>query len=221
MKLVWGLRPKFSFLMSLVYLTVISGGFFVAGAIGNHSIELWYLLWNLFLAWVPVLLTLWLVNVIREKPWSSWQGLTLTFLWLSFLPNSFYLVSDLIHLQDYQRVDIVYDTIMFSSFSLTGLLLGYTSLYLVHKELIKRVMAKTAWIWAGIVLLLCSFAIYLGRDLHWNTWDVLVNPGGILFDVSDIIIHPSLHYLAFTTTLAFFVFLSSMYVVAWQLKRES
>lgn len=208
-----------SFLGAFIFFTLVSIGLFFAGAISNHSFELWYLIWNLFLAWLPLLFVLWLVVVLRKRPWSSWQGVTLTLLWLFFLPNSFYMVSDFIHLQDYQRVDIVYDAVMFSSFVITGLLLGYASLYLVHRELIKRLESRMAWSWIGGVLALCSFAIYLGRDLRWNTWDVLVNPAGILFDVSEPIIHPTAHYIAFTTTLTFFVFLGSLYVVTWQLAR--
>jgi uncharacterized membrane protein len=129
------------------------------------------------------------------------------------------MISDYMHLQDYQRVDIVFDTVMFSSFVMTGLLLGYTSLYLVHKELNRRIKERTAWLWVSGLLALCSFAIYLGRDLRWNTWDVLLNPAGILFDVSEAIVHPASHLLVFTTTATFFVFLLSLYASVWQLAR--
>jgi uncharacterized membrane protein len=205
------------FLLSLAYLTLVSCGFFAAGAISNRSLELWYFIWNLFLSWLPLLFALWLIGVLKRKPWSSWQGVTLSLLWLFFLPNSFYMVSDYIHLQDYQRVNIVYDTLMFSAFILTSLMLGYTSLYLVHRELMRRLKTFNAWLWVSGVLVLCSYAIYLGRDLRWNTWDVLVNPAGILFDVSETVLHPTDHYLALTTTVTFSVFLGSLYFVLWQL----
>jgi uncharacterized membrane protein len=160
------------------------------------------------------------LTLLKNHAWSSWRCLGLTLAWLAFLPNSFYMVSDFLHIQDYQRVDIVYDTVMFSSFILTGLLLGYTSLYTVHRELLKRIKPHMAWLSIGTIVLVCSFAIYLGRDLRWNTWDVLTNPAGILFDISELVIHPSTHYLAFTTTLTFFIFLISLYMVAWQLMRN-
>jgi uncharacterized membrane protein len=211
----------YGFLLSLGYLTLVSAGFFAVGAISNHSLEFWYLLWNLFLAWLPLVFVLLLKQLLRFKPWSSWPGMALSLLWLGFLPNSFYMVSDYLHLQDYQRVDIVYDTTMFTLFVLTGLLLGFVSLYMVHHELARHFRSRlTAWLWVSGILLLCSFAIYLGRDLRWNTWDVLVSPAGILFDVSDIVLHPTGHGLAFTTTLTFFIFLMSLYVVVWQLVRK-
>lgn len=209
------------FLVALVYLTLVSAGFFVAGAVSNHNLEFWYLLWNLFLAWIPLLIGLWLVQVIKTKPWSGWQGMILSLIWLAFLPNSFYMISDFIHLQDYQRVDVVYDTAMFASFVLTSLFLGYASLHLVHVELARRFRNRiTAWVWISAILALCSFAIYLGRDLRWNSWDVLTSPAGILFDVSDIVLHPTEHMLAFTTTLTFFVLLLSVYIVVWQFVRK-
>ena len=62
------------------------------------------------------------------------------------------------------------------------------------------------------MLLLSSFAMYLGRDLRWNSWDVLLNPAGIIFDVSERVIDPLDHPEAFTTTLMFFIFLAGLYI---------
>lgn len=208
------------FVWPLILLSLISVGFFFVGAYENRDLQFWYLIWNLVLAWLPLVFVLWLLPVIRRYGWTSWLGIVLTLLWLNFLPNSFYMVSDFIHLQDYSRVNIVFDAVMFASFVLTGLLVGFTSLYLVHLELIKRIKKVNAWGWVSLVLGLCSFAIYLGRDLRMNSWDILTNPAGILFDITDPIVNPRTHALAFTTTLTFFIFLSTMYVVVWHLVRQ-
>jgi uncharacterized membrane protein len=71
----------------------------------------------------------------------------------------------------------------------------------------------------AITLLLCSFAIYLGRDLRWNSWDILINPGSLLFDVSDRFLHPGAHPRTFVTTLTFFVLLGTFYIVVRSLAR--
>jgi uncharacterized membrane protein len=212
-----GVVTMTGFVWPLALLSLMSGGFFAVGALQNHSLAFWYLAWNLFLAWLPLLFVLLLLPVIRGKGWTSWQGIGLTLLWLGFLPNSFYMVSDFIHLQDYQRANLVFDAVMFSSFVLTGMLIGYTSLYMVHIELLKRLKRSNAWAWIALVLGLSSFAIYLGRDLRMNSWDILVNPAGILFGVSDPIINPRAHVLAFTTTLIFFVLLTGIYIAIWHL----
>lgn len=215
-----GGNPLRSYGLSLLGLSALSIGFFLVGAWRSHSMADWYLIWNLFLAWIPLLLSYALVRCLRRRSWSDWQAIGLSLGWLLFLPNSFYIVSDLIHLQDMPRAYVLFDSLSFTLFVLNGLILGYTSLFLVQSQLRRR---SAGWLPAGFaagVLLLCSFAIYLGRDLRWNSWDVLVNPAGIIFDVSERIIDPLGHPEAFTTTLMFFAFLGGLYVVVWSLARS-
>lgn len=215
-----GVGPVRAFVVSLFGLSVISAGFFAVNAWHNHSLANWYLLWNLFLAWLPVVAAYLLLRVLKRAPWSSWPGIFWSLVWLVFLPNSFYMVSDFIHLQEVLPANILYDALMFTLFILNGLILGYVSLYLVHVQLRKRFSNITSDGIIGFILLLCSFAIYLGRDLRWNTWDMLVNPAGILFDVSDRVLHPFAHTDTFTITVMFFVFLTSVYWVVWSLVRS-
>ncbi len=205
--------------LALICSSLVSIGLFFAGALSNHSSEFSYLVWNLFLAWVPLLFALWLHKVLKRNLWSAWKALAVTVLWLGFLPNSFYMISDFVHIQDVARVDLLYDVVMFSSFILNGVILGFLSLYTVHTDLLQRLKRRTAHVLIALVMLLCSFAIYLGRDLRWNTWDVLVNPGGILVDVSDRLIHPVAYSQAYTTTITFFLLIGSLYTVAWQTAR--
>lgn len=200
-------------------LSLVSIGFFVVGAIASHSFTYWYLVWNLFLAWLPLVFIALLYKVLRRHPWSGWLGTGLTLLWLIFLPNAFYIVSDFIHLGDIGQLDVLSDAVMFLMFALSGLALGFTSLYMVHRLLLKRLSRSTSHVIVAIVLLLCSFAVYLGRDLRWNSWDALLHPAGVLFDVSDPFFNPSTHHDAFTTTLMFFILLGTLYMVAWQLGR--
>ena len=204
------------FLLALVISTFVSVGFFLYGAWRNHSFDFGYLPWDLFLAWVPLLLTIWLTRILRRKPWSSWEGIAASVLWLLFLPNSFYMISDFIHLLDVQRVDVLYDAIMFTSFIYTAVILGFSSLYLIHLELNKRLQPRLAAGWVAATLLFSSFAIYVGRDLRWNSWDVLTNPGGLLFDISDRAIHPANYPQMFISVISFFVLLMSMYWLIWR-----
>jgi len=201
----------------MVGLTGVSVGLFLAGALANRNLQFGYLLWNLFLAWLPLLVALVLLRALRTRLWSSWEMLGLTLLWLLLLPNSFYMISDFVHIQEVTRHNLLYDVVMFTSFIFTASLLGFSSLYMVQAQLRRRVNLRTSAIVTGVIILLCSFAIYLGRDLRWNSWDVLVNPAGILFDVSDHFIHPFQHGDMFTTTISFFVLIGSLYVVGWQL----
>ena len=185
--------------------------------IAYHSLDYWYLNWNLLLAWLPLLFAWGLTEYTRSHPWVSWKGAVLSLLWIGFLPNSFYLATDLVHLQYTSPSSILFDAILILLFTFTGFLLGFMSIYLVHSLLLRRLKENTAhWIIAG-VLLLSSYAIYLGRFLRWNTWDVVTNPAGLIFDISDPLINPKAHHEAFSTTLLLFVFVGLLYVVIWQL----
>lgn len=206
--------------LALGWSSITSLALFVVGIFSNDSTEFSYLIWNLALAWIPLALTLWLERTLRRKLWSSWQALALTLLWVAFLPNSFYMITDFIHLKEVARADILFDVITFTSFVANGVVLGFASLYMVHSELAQRVGRQISGALVSGTLLLTSFAIYIGRDLRWNTWDIVFNPASLLFDVSDRLLNPGTHPQVISTTFGFFVLLGSLYFIMWQLARN-
>jgi uncharacterized membrane protein len=206
-----------STLAALVLSSCVSLGILLVHVVTTHSFLYWYLGWNLLLAWLPLLFVVFLIKSLHYHPWLAWRPMMWTVLWLAFLPNSFYIVSDLLHLQSVSTTDVLYDTVMMVSFMLNGLILGYISLYQVHQELRKRLSIGWVNSLISLSLLVCSFAIYLGRDLRWSSWDLIINPQGILFDISNQVIDPRHHVQAFTTTLMFFVFLGTFYIVIWSI----
>jgi uncharacterized membrane protein len=208
------LTPRAQFGASLLGATGASMLLLLADSLHNHSFYFAYLIWNLFLAWLPLVFALWLVRILQRKLWSSWEALGVTALWLVFLPNSFYMVSDYIHLAEVSEHDLLYDAVMLTSFISVAVVLGICSLYLVHREIIKRFTLRDSLIWLASIIVLCSFAIYLGRDLRWNSWDVLTNPGGLLFDVSDRLIHPAAYPDMLLTTAIFALLMSTFYGLA-------
>ncbi|MDB5171205.1 MAG: hypothetical protein JWO35_899 [Candidatus Saccharibacteria bacterium] len=195
--------------------SLVSIGLFGCGALRNHSLAFGYLAWNLLLAWLPLLFAIRLVAVLQTKRWSSWEAMAISLLWVVFLPNSFYMISDFIHLQEIRRVDLLYDILMFTSFIYTGVVLGFSSLYLVHLQFKKRFPNRTVLTLIAAILVACSGAIYIGRDLRWNSWDVITNPGGLLFDVSDRLTHPATYPRMLITIIGFFILLSTMYGLLW------
>lgn len=176
----------------------------------------YFLLWNMFLAVLPLGLSVWLRKRLNNSSWLTWKNLLLTALWVMFLPNSFYLVTDLIHLHQTYEINIYYDIVLFMSFIVNGFITGFMSLYLVHVELARRVRRRDAHAVIAFVLLTASFAIFLGRFLRWNSWDVFLHPAGVLFDVSNQFIDPA-SPSAFVTTASFFILLASSYAVVWSL----
>lgn len=205
--------------VTLLYASLISAGLLAVRIFSSGSWRYSFLLWNLALAWIPLGLAIVLKKKQHKYGWLGWQSLVAGVLWLIFLPNSFYLISDFVHLHATYEVSLLYDAALISSFAFCGMALGYASLISVHRELIKKVNFKTATFLVSFVIALSSFAIYLGRYQRWNSWDVLFDPAGLLFDLSDQIINPAAHTQAFATTATFFVLLGSIYFVLWRLSQ--
>ncbi len=203
-------------MLALALASLISTGFLVVRGLAGQTLRYWFLLWNLMLAWLPLLFAWLLQSSLKKNRWSSPKPIIFSALWLGFLPNSFYLVSDLIHLHSTGEVSLLYDAVIFTSFIFSGLMLGFTSLFIVQKQLHDRLHVRNAHGLMLLVLFICSFAIYLGRNFRLNSWDVLINPAGFLFDVSDQFVNPAQHPQLVTTTLMFFALLSGMYFVFWQ-----
>lgn len=182
------------------------------------SLRLSFLVWNLVLAWVPLLLSLYLSLRLKGSKKPAWPELIGGLVWLLFLPNTFYLITDLIHLQSSGEAVLLYDIAMITSFIINGLLLGYISLYIMHKLLLRYLTQdRSAHIVVQLILLLSSFAIYLGRYLRWNSWDVVINPAGLLFDVSDRLINPMTHMHTYVITLTFYLVIGSAYTALYKL----
>lgn len=142
------------------------------------------LVWNLALAWVPFVLALFVYDRARR----GLAGAALLLLgaaWLAFLPNAPYLVTDLGLLRDIGGMPVWFDVALLTTFAWTGLLLGFVSVYLVQRAVQRLYGAAQAWCVALGALALSGVGIYLGRELRWNSWDLAVQPGGVLGDLAD------------------------------------
>lgn len=199
--------------------TIVSGGFYVAGLDRFDTNSYWYLFWNILLAWVPLGLALLLERVLRTSLWSSWRALLITLLWAGFFPNTFYIITDLYHLSEFRPEDIMYNTAMFFAVVFTGVVIGFISLETIHKELLKRFSSRAAGTLVATVLLFTGFAIHLGHDLRWNTWDMVTRPASLIFDVSERILHPLQHPTTYQTTLSYFAISALAYYILWQFTR--
>lgn len=210
-------QPKYHDLIAaLVVSNGVSALLFSLRSIEGQSSRYWFLLWNLMLAWLPLLFVWLLSRRLKTSRWLTPWNVLLSALWLLFLPNSFYIISDLIHLHQTAEVSLLYDVVLFMSFILNGLVAGFASLYLMHCELLRRIRVGYAHIFVAVILLLSGLAIHFGRNLRWNSWDVLANPAAVVFDVSEQATNPVAQSPAIVTTLIFFLLFGSIYIVLWQ-----
>lgn len=201
---------------SLAGLSTVSVLLLLGRVFASDSTRYFFLIWNLGLAIIPPLLAWGLVRRVKKYGWLQWQQMGLSVLWLMFLPNSFYLITDYLHLRATYEASLLFDVIMITSFVVNGLILGYISVFLVHRELLRKVTPVQAHVFIGLVFLVCSFAVHLGRYSRWNTWDILLKPAGLLFDVSDQFINPAAHSETYVTTLALSMLIASLYFVIWE-----
>lgn len=144
------------------------------------------LLWNLFLAWIPLILA---VVIWRIPPARRIALGCLLATWVLFFPNCFYITTDLIHVHRFgsDGVFMWYDILMTACFAASGMFLGSVSLYLLHATVRARFGGLIGWLFAGAILVLGSFGIYLGRFLRFNSWDVVTRPGALFNSIVGLL----------------------------------
>jgi uncharacterized membrane protein len=206
---------------SLVLGTAFCGALFVMRATYTHSLGHTGLLWNLFLAWLPMLSALIAYNLYRRRfSISTVVVVASTVIWLLFFPNAPYLLTDLMHLSyPMNNVPFWYDLILYIAFSWNGFFLGLVSLYLMQTVVRRMVGPVGSWIFAVGALGAGSFGIYLGRFLRWNSWDILTNPRSILADIVARMRNPLAHLQTFGFSMVFFLFMMTTYWMVVALAR--
>jgi len=158
-----------------------------------------FLGWNLFLATIPAFAARRFARADEQRR-SIALLVAWGLLWLAFLPNAPYIVTDFVHLRLRPPAPLWYDIALLLVCSATGLLLAFSSIADVQRVIERRFGTVAGWLSTSLVLMLSAFGIYLGRFLRWNSWDVATNPMAVLEDASSRIINPLAHprTLAFT-----------------------
>lgn len=195
----------------IIFPALISIGLLTARIIYSGSPLFIFFIWNLFLAIIPFYLSLKIISTSEKKTKSGIKWL-LILIWLLFLPNAPYMITDLIHLRTRIGVPLWYDTLLILSFCWNGLIIGFLSIYNVHEVLKQRKGELKSWVFIIVVILLCGFGIYLGRYLRWNSWDILVNPLELFEDIVNRIVHPFAHIRTWSITFSYSLFLMAGYL---------
>ncbi len=186
----------------------------------TESFRYIFLIWNLFLAWMPLLFAVLLHSKIPPKGFLGMPNAIISFSqkvvfvgllcgWLVFFPNSPYIISDLIHLSNQNSAELVwFDAVLIFCFAFTGLQVGLLSLYLVERAISKGFGKIHSFIFTYGSVFLTGFGIYMGRNLRFNSWEILTNPFGLLVGVFR-----NLNYQAFHTTLLYSTVVLVLYLV--------
>jgi uncharacterized membrane protein len=185
-------------LLTFAALLAWCGALLVLRAARAQNTAFFFLVWNLFLAAIPFAAA----EVFARAKWhvARWPAFAV---WLLFLPNAPYIVTDFIHLRARPPVPLWYDVLLLISCAGAGLLLGYGSVMLVQRAIARRWGVRTGWAVAVGSILLSAFGIYLGRFLRFNSWEALTDPMPLFSDISVHLMNPMDHPKAFAVTILY------------------
>jgi uncharacterized membrane protein len=172
-----------------------------------------FMSWNLFLAWIPLIVAL-AVELISSAPSRPLRRLLLPLsaVWLAFLPNAPYLATDLIHLTPAPGVPFAFDQAMLAGYAVTGVLIGLVSV-LVMRDVVEAHagrLLRQAFVPGSV--LLAAFGTYVGRAIRLNSWEVFSSPARVLRETALYLSNPDLTAQAVSFTLFFAAFLLLAYL---------
>lgn len=191
---------------------VLLFGLFVARAARTGDDMYGFLLWNVFLAGFPAALAL-LADRLHA---TGARGATLGVLalWLLFLPNAPYVLTDFVHLEARAPVPLWYDIALLGTASLAGLALGAASLARVHAIVRTEAGPRAALVAVLGASLASGYGIYLGRFARLNSWDLALHPLAVLSRAAPPFYEPLEHWRAWAVTLVFGALTAASYVAA-------
>lgn len=144
----------------------------------------WWMSWNLFLAWIPVALGVALFRRDRSRSLTWWCGLGVFVL---FLPNAPYVVSDLVHLRwaiggaDSDQEVLTAVLPVFGLFIAAGYLAYYLCLRMVDSYLERSgVPGGLRWGVTVAVHAVCAVGVVVGRFARLNSWEPVTEPRGTI-----------------------------------------
>jgi uncharacterized membrane protein len=170
-----------------------------------------FLVWNLFLAWIPYRIS----SLLMERVDFIENNRIFTVLaicWLLFIPNSFYIITDLFHLEPRYVVPLWYDLALILSFAWNGMLLGILSVRQLEKIMQAKFSIQSEWIFVFPVMILNAFGIYIGRYLRFNSWDVLTNPFNLVQEILYLVVHPVRNRFDWSMILCYAALITLIYI---------
>jgi uncharacterized membrane protein len=149
----------------------------IAGDLFNQSTS--RIIWNLFLAFIPLLLSFYLFRppAIRNLLW--WASLLI---FIAFLPNAPYILTDSIHIIELSQKNypnwaialiLIPQYVLFIGLGFEAYVISLVKLELYLTNFIAQ---KYLILVNAIAHSLCIVGVYLGRFERFNSWDLVTKP---------------------------------------------
>jgi uncharacterized membrane protein len=191
----------------LLTLVAFCFGLLIVRLFLTEKASFFFLLWNLFLAWLP----LFFVKLFHQTD-VTWKKISTVLLCILFLPNAPYIITDLFHLKKELVAPLWLDTILILSFALTGLcffLLTIQELLSLVKRF--RNTQRIHLLSKCMLMVLSAYGVYLGRYLRFNSWDIISDPCHLAKGMARSIFHHDHFKETFGMTITFAAFLFLIY----------
>ncbi len=187
----------------------------VARIIKTQELTFAFLVWNLFLAILPLYFSWKARNSVSKHVFITWL-----LLWLLFFPNAMYIVTDIFHLKQRQGIPLWFDLVVLSSAAINGMVYGMLSLHNIEVRLRQMISKRLTELMTVLAFLLCGYGIYLGRYLRWNSWNIITSPFRLLCDMIHHVIHPFENQSIWMVTIVFGVWMYLMYGFVKRVKKN-
>ncbi len=170
-----------------------------------------FLPWNLFLAAIPFLITSGLQKYDSFSG-KKWRLAIFLVAWILFIPNSFYIITDLFHLKPREESSRWFDLTLIFSFAWNGLLLGILSVRQMEKLFTQQFRFRQSILFIFPVMWLIALGVYVGRFLRFNSWDIISNPFELIGEIGYMMIHPFEHFTIWAMIGCFAAFMTIVYL---------
>ena len=201
------MKPYKPILLTAVSISVL---LLAARIIITGELTYLFLLWNLFLAYVPYFISSVLIKKETGKT-NIFFTIIFLFLWLVFLPNAPYLITDMFHLRSTAESPLWFDLIMILFFGMAGMIFWLTSVFQIYEKYFRQFGKTVRSVYFSLIIILSSFGVYIGRYLRWNTWDLFLNGPALFRDVATRLLHPRGNSGLYGMTIVFSLFLGFIY----------
>jgi uncharacterized membrane protein len=195
--------------MLLLGFTFFCLAMLLARIVSTDTMRYTFLVWNLFLAWIPLAIAVYMQLYFQKKPINWVYFIVGGLMWLLFLPNAPYIITDLLHLRGNTTVPVWFDSLLVFSYAMAGLQAGLFSLYIMQQLMEKFFSRNISYTITALCVWLASYGVYLGRFQRWNSWDLFTNPTWLLMDSLRQLTNPT----AIKMTVAFACILTFFYLL--------
>ena len=192
----------------VIFAGLISFGFLFYRCIFTLNLHYTFLIWNLLISFVPYIISKKLVSVKHN----NFASFLLLLGWLIFFPACIYPLTDLLQLKPTGEISLIYDTLMFLSFAVAGLLPGLLSLRNIETFLKHHTSGFFTKFSLIAFIFISSYSVCLVRFLHLKDWDVISDFKRMVFASRHSILYPADDFRIWIIILLLVLLIDMLYI---------